>query len=123
MPLVTRSATSKDLTASKHERLAEMAERCGDVRSETWVRYGGLGGLGRTPRDIRDEDWMSGPALGAKTKLPARIWKATLEDSLNAIKANRAAAVTKCVKIIWRSSHTDQQKRGQVLQQKRGQVL
>ena len=111
MPLVTRSATSEDLTASKHARLAEMAERCGGVRSEAWVRYGGLGGLGRTHRDIRDEDWMSGLSLGAETKLPARIWKATLEDSLNAIKANRAAAVTKCVKIIWRSPHTDQEKK------------
>ena len=117
MPLVTRSATSINLTASKHARLAEMAERCGSVRCETWMRYGGLGSLGRTHRDIRDEDWMSAPtpdstSLGAQTKLPARIWKATLEDSLNAIKANCAAAIAECIKIVWRSQqHTNQDKK------------
>jgi len=111
MPLVTRCVTSKNLTASKHARLTEIAKRCGAVRHETWCRYGGLGGLGRTHRDIRDEDWMSGASLGRETKLPARIWKATLEDSLNAIKANRAVAVAKCVKIVWRSPHTEQNKK------------
>jgi IS605 OrfB family transposase len=54
---------------------------------------------------------MSGSALGSQTGLPARIWKATLEDALNAIKASRAAALAKCVKIIWRSPHTDQDKK------------
>jgi len=111
MSLVTRSATSKNLTASKHARLAEIAERCGQVRHETWHRYGGLGGLERKNRDIRDEDWMSGPCLGLETALPARIWKATLEDSLNAIKATRAAAVAECSKIIWRSTRTDAEKK------------
>ena len=111
MPVVTRCATSQNLTASKHDRLAAIAERCGNVRRETWVRYGGLGGLGRTHRDIRDEDWMSGSSLGAETKLPARIWKATLGDSLNAIKANRTAAIAECIKVIWRSQSTDSEKK------------
>ena len=105
MPVVTRCATSQNLTESKHDRLAAIAERCGDVRRETWVRYGGLGGLGRTHSDIRDEDWMSGSSLGVKTKLPAR--KAMLEDSLNAIKANRAAVIAGCIKVIWCSQPTD----------------
>ncbi|CAK0778800.1 hypothetical protein CCP3SC1_90004 [Gammaproteobacteria bacterium] len=67
MPLVTRCVTSQDLTASKHTRLAEIAKRCGGVRHEGWHRYGGLAGLERRNRDIRDEDWMSGPYLGSKT--------------------------------------------------------
>lgn len=112
MPLVTRCVTSKDLTASKYARLAEIAERCGGVRRETWCRYGGLGGLERTHRDIRDEDWMSGTQLGAETNLPARIWKAALEDSLNAIKASRAAAVAECIKIVWCSPRLALDKKG-----------
>ena len=88
MPLVTRCATSRNLTASKHARLSEIARRCGNVRRETWARYGELGGLGRNNREIRDEDWMSSSSLGTETGLPARIWKATLEDSLNAITKN-----------------------------------
>ena len=64
MPPVTRTVTSRDLTAAKHARLAEMARLCGDVRAEMWRRYGALAGLERTNRQIRDEDWLAGPKLG-----------------------------------------------------------
>lgn len=107
MSIVTRRATSQNLTGSKHGRLAEIAKRCGQVRSLAWVRYGGLKGLGRRNRAIRDEDWMAGSNLGATTGLPARIWKATLEDSLNAMKANRLAAISQCTKVICRSNYGD----------------
>ena len=95
MSLVTRCVVSKNLAKAKYTRLTEMARLCGAVRAEAWRRYGGLNGLGKNPRDIRDQDWMRSDGLGATTQLPARIWKATLEDALNAIKANRASAVTR----------------------------
>ncbi len=111
MPVVTRTVTSAHLTASKHARLAEMARLCGKVRTEAWRRYGALAGLERTNRTIRDEDWLAGPELGKRTGLPARIWKATLEDSLNAIKAQRAAAIDAVIRIVWRSHRSKDDKK------------
>jgi len=111
MPLVTRIITSRDLTAGKHARLEEMARLCGDVRAETWRRYGALAGLERTNRQIRDEDWLAGPKLGEASGLPARIWKATLEDSLNAIKTQRAAAIDTVIRIVWRSGRSRDEKK------------
>ena len=111
MFLVTRHVTSRNLTAAKHARLAEMAKLCGKARAEAWRRYGALAGLGRTNRDIRDEDWLAGPKLGEQTGLPARIWKATLEDVLNAIKAKRAAAADAVIRIVWRSQRSKDEKK------------
>lgn len=111
MSLVTRCVVSKNLTKAKYTRLTEMARLCGAVRAEAWRRYGGLNGLGKNPRDIRDQDWMRSDGLGATTQLPARIWKATLEDALNAIKANRASAVTECTKKVWRSKRCELDKK------------
>lgn len=106
MSLVTRTITSRNLTADKHKRLVEMARLCGDVRAEAWRRYGALAGLTRSNRQIRDQDWLAGPKLGEKTGLPARIWKATLEDSINAIKAHRAASIDAVIRLIWRSARS-----------------
>lgn len=111
MTLVTRSVTTHHLTVAKHKRLVEMAVLCGAVRTEVWRRYGALAGLTRSNRTIRDEDWLAGPRLGVTTGLPARIWKATLEDSLNAIKANREAAMAAVIRIIWRSKRDKDEKK------------
>ncbi len=46
-----------------------------------------------------------------RTGLPARIWKATLEDSLNAIKAQRTAAIAAVIRIIWRSHRSQDDKK------------
>ncbi len=110
MSVVTRCVVSKHLTIAKQKRLKEMAHLCGVVRDEAWRRYGGLNGLGKKPRTIRDQDWMRGKCLGATTQLPARLWKATLEDALNAIKANRAAALLECIKKVWRSKRSESDK-------------
>lgn len=111
MSVVTRCVVSKNLTAAKYTRLKKMAHLCGAVRDEAWRRYGGLNGLGKNPREIRNQDWMREDGLGATTQLPARIWKATLEDVLNAIKASRAASISKCTKKVWRSKHSEVDKK------------
>jgi len=111
VPLVTRCATSRGLTASKHRRLAEIARLCGRVRAEAWNRYGGLGTLARSNRAIRDEDWLRGPKLGERTGLPARVWKAALEDALNGIRATGKAAAADVVRAVWRSKRPDSKKK------------
>jgi len=120
MTLVTRTVTSRDLTASKHRHLAMMAERCGWVRRVAWDRYGALSGLVRKNRDIRDEDWLAGERLGAQSGLPARIWKATLEDALNNIKAQREAAIALVLRKIWRSRRSDVEKKQMATMLRRG---
>jgi IS605 OrfB family transposase len=93
MSLVTRIAVSEGLTQAKFSKLRDMAEVCGKIRQEAWRRYGSINGVGRTARSIRDQDWLSGNCLGEKTDLPARIWKATLQDTLDDISACRSAAI------------------------------
>lgn len=99
-PIVTRIAYAKDPTASKVAVLKEMAKRCGKVRTETWHRYGSIAGLSRNSRDIRDEDWMRGAKLGLTTGLPARIWKSSLQDSIDDIGAYREAAVKQSARSV-----------------------
>jgi hypothetical protein len=42
---VTRIAYSDDLNQAKYEALAEIAGRCGSVRTEVWRNYGSISGL------------------------------------------------------------------------------
>jgi len=64
----------------------------GAVRTEVWRNYGSIGGLGAKfsfadlrYRPVRDS-WI---AEGHIILLPQRIWRTTLSDSLDDIKANR----------------------------------
>ncbi len=100
--VVTRIARTRKHTNSKHQRLMEMAEECGKIRTEALRRYGSIGAIGRKARAIRDQDWMSGPELAALTPLQARLWKATLQDSLDDIKACRAAATKEAIRDVYR---------------------
>jgi hypothetical protein len=48
--------------------------------------------LGRTHEAIRDTDWMGAEGRAAALGVPVRVWKATLDDVLADIKANRESA-------------------------------
>jgi IS605 OrfB family transposase len=86
---VTRIILSLDINQAKYDALNEIAERCGSVRTKVWRSYGSISGLGAKFRPVRD-GWI---AAGLMKNLPQRIWRATLSDSLNDIKANREAAI------------------------------
>ena len=105
--LVTRIAYAKGLTCAKLDVLREMARRCGKVRKEAWHRYGSIAGLGRQPRDIRDEDWLRGGELGKSTDLPQTIWKASLQDTLDDINTYYAAATERAVKAVYKRCKSD----------------
>lgn len=112
MALVTRIAVSDGLTRAKFSKLRDMAELCGKIRKEAWRRYGSIGAVGRPARSIRDQDWLSGDCLGAATGLPARVWKATLQDALDDIGACRAAAIKAVVaNVCGRKDGEDERKR------------
>ncbi len=96
---VTRIAYSKDLNQAKYNKLVEIAKRCGSVRTEVWHCYGSVGGLSAKFRPVRD-GWIADQKI---KNLPQRVWRATLSDSLNDIKANREAAKEKVIRHIFRN--------------------
>ncbi len=96
---VTRIAYSDDLNQVKYDALNEIAKRCGSVRTEVWRNYGSIGGLGARFRSVRD-GWMAEKHI---TNLPNAIWRVTLNDTLDDIKANREAAKEKVVRHIFRN--------------------
>jgi len=98
---VTRIAYSDDLNQAKYDALNEIAKRCGTIRTEIWRNYGSIGGLGAKFRPVRD-GWIAEGHIN-QTILPQRIWRATLSDTLDDVKANREAAKEKVVRHIFRN--------------------
>jgi len=96
---VTRIAYSDDLNQTKYDALDEIAKHCGAVRTEVWRNYGSVGGLSARFRPVRD-GWI---AEGHLKNLPQRIWRTTLSDTLNDVKANREAAKEKVIRHIFRN--------------------
>jgi len=96
---VTRIAYSDDLNQAKYDALNEIAKRCGSIRTEVWRNYGSKGGLGAKFRPVRD-GWIADKQV---KNLPQRIWRATLSDTLDDIKANRFAAKEKVIRHIFRN--------------------
>ena len=96
---VTRIVYSDDLNQAKYDALNEIAKRCGSIRTEVWRNYGSIGGLGARFRPVRD-GWIADKHV---KNLPQRIWRVTLSDSLDDIKANREAAKEKVVRHIFRN--------------------
>jgi hypothetical protein len=101
LPTVARIVSVVGIRNRVFRELETIAQRLGTVRAATWRLYGSRAALGRSHEVIRDEDWMrndadclgpANPGLAAELGLPARLWKATLDDVLADIKANRTAA-------------------------------
>jgi hypothetical protein len=84
---------------AKYDALNEIAKRCGSIRTEVWRNFGSVSGLGASFRPVRD-GWI---ADGHIKNLPQRIWRATLSDTLDDVKANREAAKEKVVRHIFRN--------------------
>jgi len=96
---VTRIAYSDDINQAKYEALNKIAKLCGSIRTEVWHNYGSIGGLGAKFRPVRD-GWIAEGHIN-QTILPQRIWRATLSDTLDDVKANREAAKEKVVRHIF----------------------
>lgn len=102
MAKVTRIAYSKDMTKSKLDRLIEIANRLGSIRTDIWRRFGSLAGLEyKSDRAVRDE-WLKDDV---QFNVPARLWKATLADVWADIVMYREAAKSNVRKRI--RSHTE----------------
>lgn len=106
MAKVTRIAYSKNLTHSKYE-LEDIASRLGKLRTEIWQRYGSISGVGLTSRQIRNR-WL---AAKQEFDVPARLWKATLRDTIGDIAAYREAAQVKVRKAIQRRTDDKEQRK------------
>lgn len=82
---------------TKYNALNEIAKRCGTIRTEVWRNYGSIGGLGAKFRPVRD-GWIADEQV---ILLPQRIWRATLSDTLDYVKANQEAAKEKVIRHIF----------------------
>jgi IS605 OrfB family transposase len=96
---VTRIAYADDLNQAKYDALNKIAKHCGSIRTEVWRNYGSVGGLGAKFRPVRD-GWIADKHV---LILPQRIWRATLSDTLDDVKAYREAAKEKVVRHIFRN--------------------
>ncbi|OQY47526.1 MAG: hypothetical protein DRR08_27935 [Candidatus Parabeggiatoa sp. nov. 2] len=96
---VTRIAYSDDLNRTKYDALNEIANRCGNLRTEIWRNYGSKGGLGANFHSVC-QDWRTKKQV---ENLPEQIWTATLNETLDDIKANREAAKEEVVRHIFRN--------------------
>ncbi len=105
MTKVTRIAYSKHLNKGKYTRLEEIAGRLASIRAEVWRRYGSISGLRRTHMAVRDE-WL---AEGRTFDLPARMWKASLQDVIGDIGAYREAAKVEVRKAIHKRTDDEQE--------------
>src|SRR5450631_3882150 len=96
LPTVGRVLPIVSIRSRVYRELETIAHRLAPVRALAWRLYGSRAALGRAHEHIRDADWMSrrdGQAgRAAALGVPARVWKATLDDVLADIKANREAA-------------------------------
>ena len=99
---VGRIAPSLIIRNRSYKELAEIAARLAPIRTEVWRRYGSRAALGRSHEDIRDQDWMGEDGFASSIDLPARVWKATVDDVLGDIKANREAAKQSVIENLYR---------------------
>lgn len=109
---VTRIAYSDDINQTKSDALNKIAKLCGSIRTEVWRLYGSISGLGAKFRPVRD-GWIADKHV---KNLPQRIWRATLSDTLDDVKANREAAKEKVKRHIFINLN-DKSKRQQLLKQ------
>ena len=109
MSKVTRIAYGKNVTRSKLRRLTEIARRLGAIRSETWRKFGSVSGLKYSgDRAIRDK-WLD---EGREFNVPARLWKATLSDTMSDLVMYREASKAKVRSAIGkRTKDEDERKR------------
>lgn len=104
---VTRITTSKNLTARKYDELGTIARRLGLIRREMWNRYGSTSGYDLNPRNIRDAFLAEGRDFGVQ----ARLWKETLRDVLDDIKARRDSGFKAVAKQVYRRYGPEEGKR------------
>jgi hypothetical protein len=111
VPTVGRVLPLVSIRNRVYRELEQMAHRLAPVRALAWRFYGSRAALGRSHEAIRDADWMDRPdpetgeaiaGRAAQLGVPARVWKATLDDVLADIKANREAAKQAVIRNLYR---------------------
>jgi hypothetical protein len=124
-PTVGRIVPIAGIRNRVYRELEMIAHRLAPGRALAWRLYGSRTALDRSHEDIRDEDWMDRdgqrrdggrdgdclsppqPGRAATLAVPARLWKATLDDVLADIKASRAAAKTAVIHNLYQRELDD----------------
>jgi hypothetical protein len=96
LPTVGRILPIVAIRHRVYRELETIAHRLAAVRALAWRLYGSRAAQGRSHEQIRDEDWMrrdadclgpEQPGRAAELGVPARLWKATLDDVLGSFCA------------------------------------
>ncbi|MBK1650609.1 transposase, partial [Rhabdochromatium marinum] len=95
---ITRILNAKRPNKGKVAALREQAHRLGQVRSEVWQRFGSVGGVGISDRQVRD-GWLK---EGRACPVSANAWKESLRDAKGNITACMEAAKVKARRCILR---------------------
>ncbi|RYZ89960.1 MAG: transposase, partial [Proteobacteria bacterium] len=98
MSKVCRIVESLSLNKGKYAELCEQARLLGEIRKETWQRFGSVNGSGLDFREIRN-DWVKTRNF---SPLPAKAWKETLRDTLDDVYMYEQAAKVKVRESIFK---------------------
>jgi IS605 OrfB family transposase len=91
MTVARRLPVSGSLTAGKAAMLANMGAELDRVRTEVWARFCGVKTAHLSKRQIRDRLMAEGAPAGFG--VPQRLWRATVEDTVDKIRAFQQAVI------------------------------
>jgi IS605 OrfB family transposase len=106
-----RFPTFGDVNAGRAEMLAMMGTELDRVRAGVWARFAGAKTAALSKRQIRDR--LMAEHAPTQFGVPQRLWRATVEDTVDKIRAWQQAVITTDVrpKIYAHTARPDERKR------------
>jgi hypothetical protein len=103
-----------DVNAGKASILAMMGRELDQVRTGVWARFSGAKTAHLSKRQIRDR--LMAEQAPADVGVPQRLWRATVEDTVDKIRAWQQAVITNEVRPkIYARTHGDEAERKRLL--------
>lgn len=110
-----RLPVSGVVNAGKADTLMAMGAELDRVRADVWARFSGAKTAGLSNRQIRDRLMAEGAP--AEFGVPQRLWRATVEDAVDKIRAwQQAVIATEVRRKIWVRTGDDMAKRHRLLE-------
>ena len=106
MTVARRIPVCGSVNAGKAAKLASMGAELDRVRTEVWSRYSGVKTAHLSKRQIRDQLMSENAPAGFA--VPQRLWRATVEDTVDNIRAFQQAVIaTEVCPTIYRRTGAD----------------
>jgi hypothetical protein len=91
MMVARRLAVLGDVNAGKASTLAMMGAELDRVRAAVWARFSGAKTAHLSKRQVRDQ--LMGENAPKEFGMPQRLWRATVEDTVDKIRAWQQAVI------------------------------